>query len=192
MSGPNRAEEAGFTVVELLVAMLVGGVLLSAIAAVTVAMLRTGGFVTTTGENLDDARISVERMRQDLRGARRIQGTGPAGATTDADQLAFWTDRDQDRVADAAEQIVYQLRTVDGVGRLERYSGAATTPVPIAIGLDLSDDGGVPRSRFAYDATPVGDTTVVTVVLTLDNPGDERAAPLVVTETLRLRNAPND
>lgn len=185
-----RANEGGFSLVELLVVVLVGGVLLSAIAGVVVAMLRTQRFVTTTRENLDEARVAVERIRQDLRGARRIQTTGPSGSASSATQLVFWVDENQDQVTQAAEQIVYQLRTVDGRGRLERFTGAATTPVPLVVGLDLAIGGAAATSQFTYDAAPLSESTLVTVVLTVANTGDERAAPLAVTEQLRLRNAP--
>lgn len=183
-------DDDGFSLVEVLVVMLVSGVILAAIAGVVVAMMRTQVFVSTTRENLDDSRVAVERIRQDLRGARRVQLTGPAGSASSATQLVMWIDENQDQVTQAEELVVYQLRTVDGDGRLERFTGASTTPVPVAVGLDLTAVDGIPQSQFSYDATPVAESTLVTVTLTVSNPGDERAAPLAVTEHLRLRNAP--
>ncbi len=81
--------EDGFTLVELLVAMAVSGVLLAIVTGTVVRALRTQSRQTNQIASLSDTRLALERVTRDIRGADltvaaidhvRLDVRGPGGA----------------------------------------------------------------------------------------------------------------
>jgi prepilin-type N-terminal cleavage/methylation domain-containing protein len=181
-----RHDERGFSLVELLVTMLVGGVLISALTTTGVSFLRTERMSNGTRDNMDAARVAIERIRPDLRQARFIMTHSPSGIATSSNAVVIWVDRNQDQVQQANEQIVFRFRSVDGVGVLERLTEEpGGTPQVLAGGLDLS------ASSFVFNhpaGEPVSASTVVTITLTFNKLPHSGAVPLQAVERVRLRN----
>lgn len=108
MSAPIRHADDGFTLIELLVTVLLMGVIASGITAAVIQSLQTEQDQQRIQDVIDDGRISVERIRQELRQVRRVhESSGP-------DRLHVWVDRDQDAIADVEEQICYVVEPIPG------------------------------------------------------------------------------
>jgi prepilin-type N-terminal cleavage/methylation domain-containing protein len=178
-----RRDEAGFTLTEMLVVMLLFGIIGTGITSVMLSTARTQRYQTQLSDSISQARVATERMRKELRGARQIYPQLPAGVPSNATRVSFWRDANFDDLAQPAEQITYELVTVSGVGTLQRFTAASATPIPVATGLNVG------ASSFSYDGAAVApdDTSVFRVVLTTASvPGGP--AGLVFTETIELRN----
>jgi prepilin-type N-terminal cleavage/methylation domain-containing protein len=180
-----RCDDRGATLVELLVTMLVVGLVASAITATGVSFLRAERLSNGTRDNMDAARIAIERIRPDLRQARFIMTHSPSGIATSSSAVALWVDRNQDQIQQPDEQIVFRLREVGGVGVLERVVESNSTPQTLVGGLALAS------SSFSFNhpaGRPVSASTVVTITLTLSKSPHSGARPLQVQEQVRLRN----
>jgi Tfp pilus assembly protein PilW len=184
----------GFQLVELMVVMVLLTLLGGATTSVVLSSLRAERVTDDLRTNLDEARVAVERMRRDVREARRIYDTNPHGLVTGPAQLSMWRDVNQDQLQQQPELVTYRFRaTADGTGVLERRT--AEMPAgqwrAIARHLDLSaEPDGRPRSRFETTPAPpqtASVTMVVTVVARPESGADARN--MSITETVRLRNA---
>jgi Tfp pilus assembly protein PilW len=183
----------GFQLVELMVVMVLLTLLGSATTSVVLSSLRAERVTDDLRTNLDEARVAVERMRRDVREARRIFDTNPHGLVTGPAQLSMWRDVNQDQLQQQPELVTYRFRAAaDGTGVLERR----TAEMPsgqwrvIARHLDVSEGPDGPRSRFETTPAPpqtASVTMVVTVVARPESGVDARN--LSITETVRLRNA---
>lgn len=120
--------DGGFSLVELLVALAIFAVVGTATSAVAISTLRAQRFATETGAALDQARVAVNRVERDVRGARRIEACANRN-------LWFWTDLDLDGVEETNERVRYELTTA---GRLERWTEAA--PARQAVAGNLRTD----------------------------------------------------
>jgi type II secretory pathway pseudopilin PulG len=186
--------EDGVGIVELVVTMVLLGIIGTATTSIVVSSIRVERVTDDLRTNLDEARVAAERMRRDVREARRIYVTSPEGLTSGSSQIAFWRDTNQDQLQQTSEQVTYRFAAEpDGSGRLERR--VATDPAGewrvIARRLDLSDDGtGKARSRFDLSPVPPK-TSGVTMVLTVKArpSAGASAKTLSISETVRLRNA---
>jgi type II secretory pathway pseudopilin PulG len=187
-------QDGGFQLIEGMMVTLLLGVLGMAITSVVASSLRTERVTDDLRTNLNEARVAVERMRLDVREARRIYPTSPQGVANGPAQLAVWRDANQDQLQQTTEQVTYRFSTAaDGTGQLERRTeamGAGEWRV-IARHLDLSvGPDGKPRSRFETAPAPPKTRTVTMVVTVVARPGSGAAAQkLSITETVRLRNA---
>lgn len=80
---PRRArDEDGFTVVELLVAMMLMGVIMAIAGSAVVTSLQTQRRQLAQLTTLNDAKLGLERMSRDVRGANPL---GPTLSTTQVD-----------------------------------------------------------------------------------------------------------
>lgn len=81
MSGtgpPHRLHgEAGFTLVESLVAMAISAVLLAFVTGTVVSALKTQHRQTAQVASLNDAKLAFERVTRDIRGADPLQEAAP-------------------------------------------------------------------------------------------------------------------
>jgi type II secretory pathway pseudopilin PulG len=186
--------EDGVGIVELIVTIVLLGIIGTATTSIVVSSIRVERVTDDLRTNLDEARVAAERMRRDVREARRIYVTSPEGLTSGSSQLAFWRDANQDQLQQTSEQVTYRFAAEpDGSGRLERR--VASDPSGewrvIARRLDLSVDGaGKARSRFELSPAPPK-TSGVTMVLTVKArpSAGASAKTLSISETVRLRNA---
>jgi len=96
--------EAGVTLVELLVTM----VLLSIVMTIAMLAIRASARVFTATDDdttgLGEARKVAERMGRDIRNARGVD----AGATTS--KLVLWIDANSDYIRQSSESITWQLQ----------------------------------------------------------------------------------
>jgi prepilin-type N-terminal cleavage/methylation domain-containing protein len=108
-TGRLRRSDAGLTLVELLVSMILLGVVGSLVTAAVVNA--SGALVHTEDENkgLQDAKVILDRMGRDVRQARGVVCDGAAADPTCTYHLQLWVDSNSDYVQQAAEVITWQL-----------------------------------------------------------------------------------
>ena len=185
--------EQGFTLVELLVVVGLVGVLGIAAMNVVISATRASTYTQDMRTVMDDGRISLDRIRGEIREARRILDVNEDGAW-----IRFWLDADQDGAMGASEQICYAVGEIGDTDRYEllRWSGATEdceTPGADArvVARTLVEPDGV----FHVDTPPPGEdeilgdhTRLVTVQLRLEV-REGRGPGVVLVETMiRLRN----
>lgn len=158
----------GVSLVELLVTTVLLAVIGASTLAVTVSVSRAQRRSDEVQTTLDTTRIAVDRVRRQLRGARRVLDD-PSRR-----HLQLWIDRDGDDVLEAAEVVHYQLVPADGGARLETWTGADPGARRVVVrGLDLNEP-------FAY-APPSPATRLVDVSFVVDG-------GVAATAQVRLRN----
>jgi prepilin-type N-terminal cleavage/methylation domain-containing protein len=196
MTRPRRQAEGGFTLVELLVTIMILGVVTTGISSVVISTMRTEQNQRQLQDVIDDGRISMARIRQELRQARRVhESSGP-------DRLHFWVDRNQDALVQPEEQICYVVEPI-GTARyqISRWAGAVTAadcapgekpagePLTV-VARTLLD----PEPFVAYRPEPGGiaDPPTREVSILLDLQVDALRGPdsTIVEGSIRLRNVP--
>ncbi|MEX2549494.1 MAG: prepilin-type N-terminal cleavage/methylation domain-containing protein [Nitriliruptoraceae bacterium] len=115
-------DEGGFTLVELLVAVVVMSIVMGGITSVVISTTRVESDQQELQQVVDDGRVSLTRIRQEVREARRIL------AGSDGSQLHFWVDRNQDALVQPEEVVCYAVEALDGTStgryRIARWEGA--------------------------------------------------------------------
>jgi len=76
----RRADEAGFTLVELLVGAAMGVVLMGAVASLVIGAVKYQPRITKKAENVTTARWVLERMTRELRNGERIEPSSSASS----------------------------------------------------------------------------------------------------------------
>jgi prepilin-type N-terminal cleavage/methylation domain-containing protein len=198
-------DQRGFTLVELLVTMLIMGIVTTGITSVVISSLRTEQYQRQLQDVVDDGRLSLARIRKELRGARRVLESSTGSS------LHFWVDQDQNsRADDPAELICYVVEPIGTTGRqwqISRWSHAED-PADCASGALPSGQSGSVVARtlvnpvdptatpepFQYAPQPGGivdpPTRRVEVVLDLEVVGDRGPNDTRVEGSIRLRNVP--
>lgn len=162
-------EQHGASVVELLVAMLIVGFIGMAATASIVAMQRVGAGASEFQEDLDTARIALDRVRREVRAAR---GVTPDSTPTRLQLRVAGTD------GAAAQLVTWELVDLGDRWTLQRYVGADTSRRQ-TVARNL-----LPSSTFAYDQSPPR-TSRVDVLLEVASGDDDS---LAATASVRLRN----
>ena len=133
--------DQGFTLVELLIAMVVAGIITMATYSVYVVQLRhytAQNQVTAMQQNL---RAALNLMTRDIRMAGYDGESSSAGTIVAAkpDLFYFTFDLDEDgQVNDSGEHIAYDLYDSDGISTLGRTSDDATISISDASGSWLA------------------------------------------------------
>lgn len=199
MMAPRR-DESGFTLVELLVVILLTGVIASAITGVIVSTLRVERQQQQLQDVIDDGRIAIERVRQELRAVRRVY--------EDSDERAMrvWVDRNQSGTVEDEEQLCFVVQHLPGgiegeQYQLVRWSHAEepedctpeATPGPNA--QVLARTLTAPEAFTDYTPGVPEDVTQppvreVTVRMMLEVAGQPGSGEVAVTGSVRLRNVP--
>lgn len=196
-------DERGVTLIELLVVVSLLSVVLGAIWTVVWSSMRTERFTTEMRVVMDDGRVSLARVRKELRAARQALGG------SDESNLHFWVDQNQDNVLDGDENIWYCVRPVGGSTCVDPSSPPADERFELVRFLD-ADGWPTPTSAqviartlldhetFLYCALPncgpsttvdPTDARVVAVNFELDLKDDVRGPDAIdVAATIRLRN----
>lgn len=201
------AEESGFTLIELLVVTLVLGVVVGGLTSVVISSLRVEQTQTQMQDVIDDGRLAMTRIRQEVRSARRILHG------SDDDRLYFWVDQNQDALVQPPELVCYAVEPLPGSStrfQISRWDQAATID-DCEPGLALLDPVGAdppePPGRtvlaqtllnddpFAYSPPPPDDpnlprTREVDVLLVLEAEAPRGPESMEVEGTVRLRNVP--
>lgn len=190
-------DQGGFTLVELLIVVLILGVVGTATFQVIRSTSKAEQFTGELRTVMDQGRVSLARMRQELRAARIIHE-----ADSDESAVFFWRDQNQDSISEPDEQICYRTEQISGTRwELLRYvnpSGSCTGSGSLSGGQVIartlrSVTPSDPPDVFTYspllDATDdiVPKAIGIELVLDVDTDGsgpDE----LPVAATVRLRN----
>lgn len=185
----------GFTLVELLVVLVILGIVGTITVTIVVRTYRTEQFQSELQQVMDDGRISVARIRKELRGGRRIL----VGSTPQ--HLYWWNDANQDGLPQLDEHINYCVAeigsttcetaslTSDSAGgkrwALIRWTDDPTS-VPTVIARTLTN-----TDVFSGFDSPVPNTETITITFHLevaDVVGASGPGEIVMTADVRLRN----
>lgn len=125
-------DNRGFTLVELLVALVVTSVILSAVAALAFAM--------TTSSNIgEDRALSQARLRQTMLRLRDLIGNAKLVCAAPGDDLVIWEADTNTNGAIDVDEVVYLERGADhNMLRLCRFQTAGSYQPTLA---DLADPG---------------------------------------------------
>lgn len=167
MSPPRRTPPAdgGFTLVEVLVAMTLFGVLSTVLLGFAVSTARVTEGIRARADVTEESRLAVERMSRELRQASsidRVQLRGVGGSTSTA--FTLWIDFDGDGLRDltAVDPEVLTYRWEPDTGRLtlsaDDHDGTAITR-PVLAEVVTRFDLRLRSSRFESDADGDGITT---------------------------------
>ena len=196
------ADQRGFTLAELLVAIAVVGLIMTGL----LTFIMTGNQTYLTGSNQIEAqqaaRVALERMVREIRGAG-YNPTGaacppskncPIGGATDLDNLTFTAlmiqnDTNNNGTFEPTERVLYTLNGTD----LQRRDFADVDPTPQTI------VGGIQALTFTYldeNGAPTGkpkDVRSVQISLTTqpeNQPATWQTGRVSVTmsDQIRLRN----
>lgn len=133
---PDRARDAGFTVIELMVGLVVMAILGAVLMSSALGAQRTTENAKTNSDLMGDIRLAMERMVRELRQAGTIDDVTLPAAAGDPTAMTFWADFDNDgaRDIDAADPEVLTYRYSPATGRVtltvdDADGSAVTTPI---------------------------------------------------------------
>ena len=175
--------DAGFTLVELLVASAMGVVVMGAVASLVISALRDQPKISQQAQNITTARWVLERLTHEIRNgvdasAKPIPAKSPSRPTCDIPPAASTADLPSASPAIKC-QVTYACTTT-ACSRTEAAPGIYTgTPRPIFSGINSSQ-------VFTY-APNTTEATYVKATLSLPNPSGTGA--LTVSDGASLRNA---
>ncbi|HOC87891.1 MAG TPA: prepilin-type N-terminal cleavage/methylation domain-containing protein [Prolixibacteraceae bacterium] len=165
-----KIDEKGFTLIELMIAMVVGLVVLAATYSVFTVQNKTLLTQEKLASIYQNARIAMDMMIRDISMAGyNPTGTAAAGITAaNVSSIRFTMDLNEDGVLDATnEDITYDLYTSeDGVQVLGRKSSASGTHQPAVEYVEslsfLYDDGagGTPADLSQIRRVKITITTI--------------------------------
>lgn len=193
----------GVTLIELLVVMLLMGVVATAIMNVVLSMNRTQQYTLSHQQVMDDGRVSIDRIRKELRQARLVYAAFTCGADetatcTTSSKMHFWVDADQDSLQQTTEQVFYCIQNLNDYG----YGGKCVTPssgrYALARWTKAGEDNGVPpqvlaktlvnaTDPFTFNVSP-RETRLVIVHLDFHTGTDRGPDSFEMDATVRLRN----
>lgn len=184
--------DGGFSLVELLVVMALASVIGTAVLNVVISTTRTEMFTRELRTVMDDGRISVGRIRKELRAARQVM---PGSNET---VLHFWVDQDQNSQQSDTERRSYCVRAVGGTGCIDPAAGPGSAVAFELVRWTAADSGPeagqivattlVNHTPFTYDAADSVDARVVSFRLDLDVDNDRGPRSLRIGTSVRLRN----
>lgn len=193
---PPADREQGFTLVELLIVVVIMGIVASGITSVIITTMRVETDQSELQQVIDDGRLSMTRIRQELREARRVLEDSDSGS------LHFWVDGNQDAIVQPEELVCYRVDPVDGQDRWrlarwdEAVDGCASVTVP-AGAQTLASTLVDPEPFVAFlPALPDPDdpfsapTREVRILLDLEVNNARGPGAIQVEGSVRLRNVP--
>ena len=191
------SREDGLSLVELLVVLGLLSIVGASILGVATTTLRAERTAEDLARNLDETRIAVERVRDEVRGADGVcQGS-------DGQSMTVWTDRNANGAVDPGEVVTFALVEVDGEMLLQREDDEGTR----RLAGRLVHHGEEPDERaFTYfgpgrtdpdgkldcsEGTAPGNSgvTIVDLFFEVEGDGVDTSGSLSVETTIVLRNA---
>jgi type II secretory pathway pseudopilin PulG len=191
-----RDGEAGMTLIELLVAMIMGIIVVGGATAMLISAVRAQPKQQQQAENVDTARFELERMTRELRNGVSVTSTSPSSVSFVARvrRTACGGTVPTNTATPAIQcQIVYTCTTTS-CSRVEREVGKTTggTPTTIVTGIDTPEVFCfVPSANT--DPTECGPAKLGTaptyVGVTLNVPNPSGSGSLTVSDGASLRGA---
>lgn len=188
-------DEAGTTLTELLVVMVILGVIGSVTTVGIVSGFRAQLDSTNVAETLDGMRIATQRVRDFVRAGSEVC------AKSTAQQLRLWTDDNSDGIVDGTEIDIFEVVVVDGETVFQRRTSTVSGDAVQLIRDDIISGTVFDYDRPAADqppdlrclegATPgTGSAAVrrVDILFRVEHP-EPGEDPLVTSTSVRLRNA---
>lgn len=180
--------EDGFTLVELLVVLIILSVVGGATASLIISTTRSNAFTEEMREVMEDGRVSLDRVRKELRGGRRVLDG------SDAYRLRWWVDQNQDGLQQTSEIVNYCVadlgsttcKTASATGQFEliRWDEAESQMNATVIARTLTS-----TDVFSGLQADVTETTVVNVTFHLEVTDTDRGpGEIQLSAAIRLRN----
>ncbi len=178
---PVESDDAGFTLIELTMAMAGVSLVMVMMIAMMGAVTRVDNDTTNEKEVLDNLRFTRLLLEREIREADVVF------ADSNDFRLHIWSDADGDDTLDADENIVWTpAYEGGGVFRLQRRDGAGNTLLDDSL-LVLPADGS---PLFGYDSPPPGTGRVTLTLESEFRLGNSTAARNLVSQ-VSLRNSKN-
>ena len=155
--------DTGLTLVELLVAVTLLGVVGSLVTAAVVNASHALVHVDDENKGLQDAKVILDRMGRDVRQARGVVCDGATADPTCTYHLQLWVDSNSDYVQQAAEVITWQLEPNGEHYDVYRQVGTGSTALRQKQASTL-----IVQTVFEYEAGPIESSQVVKIDLTYD------------------------
>ena len=187
--------EGGFSLSELLVVITVLGIVAAGTMTVVVTTSRANVYSRELRTVMDDGRISLDRIRKELRGGRRML----AGST--AHHLYWWNDENQDGLQQLSERIHYcvaelvpnDTRTCETSAMTTAATGKKWQLIRWTDDEAQADARSIARTLtrtavFSGFASPVTATDVVTTTFWLDYRSTTGPDEIQLAADVRLRN----
>lgn len=191
---PDGAD--GFTLIELMVAMVLLSVVGTLVGRAIIDAHKMVRLTDDQTQGLSDVRVAGERLVRDVRDARSVvcNPAGTPAALAAADQicryhLQLWVDYNSDYAQQASETVTWQLRAGSYAGQFDllRTAGGAEAVEARTI---------VTQVAFSYDLLPAATaplpgalhTTAVTTDMSYDAVLARGTSTKTVSLTARLRN----
>ncbi len=177
----DGGSEAGFTLVELLVASAMGVVLLGALGSMVISAMRSQPEVSKRAQNISSARWVLERLTREIRSGVAVDDAAPTTVSfrTYLRRTSCGAGGTPSTTAPSIECQVTYTCTTTSCSRLEAAPGAEDgTETTIFTGID---DANV----FTY--SPETDPTFIGITLHIPNPSGP--ADLTISDGASLRNA---
>jgi len=174
--------EAGFTLIEMLVAMTMGVVVLGAVGSLVVSAMKTQPQISQRAQDITTARWVLERLTREIRNGVQVHNATPS--TVSFETYVRRTTCGGSEVLASSEpsipcEVTYTCTTT-ACTRIEAAPEVETgTETTIFEGIDSSE-------VFSYTPNPEN-PTFIEVTLHMPNPGGH--APLTVSDGASLRNA---
>ncbi|RJQ64136.1 MAG: prepilin-type N-terminal cleavage/methylation domain-containing protein [Desulfobacteraceae bacterium] len=127
-----RKKEGGFTIIELLIAMTVGLIVMSAVISTFIIQQKTFDVQEHVTEMVQNARSAMDLMtREILMAGYNPMNAAFDGVTYNTSELKIQADLDGDGTAAGADEIiVYSYNS--GTKQIERTTGTGGAPLPLA------------------------------------------------------------
>ena len=160
--GMPRALDAGVTLVELLVTMVLLGVVSSLVVVGVRDAVRVLVHNDDENRGLQDAKIILDRLSRDIRQARGVVCDGAGGDTYCRQHLQLWIDNDSDYVKDPEEIVTWKLADNSDGEHFDvwRVSGVA----PAVPTQKLQASALIVKTLFSYNVGANVDPSPATLV----------------------------
>jgi type II secretory pathway pseudopilin PulG len=183
---PRAGEEAGFTLIEFLVAMTMGVVVMGGVLILLIGAMRSQPRLEKQATNIATARVALERMTREIRNGIRVDNPTTASISFEA-YVRHTTCGGTSFLGSAAQPIKCEI-TYKCAGssctRTEASPGVYTgTAKTIFTGLSNA------TSVFSWSPSVTATTTPTYIGITLKVPDPSGTGALTVADGASLRNA---